>query len=82
MCFFPFTQDLRNGPHISRVAKEIAGLAGGALPLNRSSSVFVRIDDAKSVVWSIMITGPEDTPYDGGCFIFGESILMLLVWAI
>ena len=62
--------DLRSGPHISRVAKEIAGLAGGALPLNRSSSAFVRVDDAKSVVWSIMITGPEDTPYDGGCFIF------------
>ena len=62
--------DLRSGPHISRVAKEIAGLAGGALPLNRSSSAFVRVDDAKSVIWSIMITGPEDTPYDGGCFVF------------
>ena len=81
-CVFFHSQDLRNGPHISRVAKEIAGLAGGALPLNRSSSVFVRIDDAKSVVWSIMITGPEDTPYDGGCFIFGESICFILVWEI
>ena len=63
-----WTSDLvRTSP---RVAKEIAGLAGGALPLNRSSSAFVRVDDAKSVIWSIMITGPEDTPYDGGCFVF------------
>ena len=61
--------DLRVGPHIARVAREVAGL-GSTLPLSRSSSVLVRIDQERAVLWSIMITGPEDTPYDGGCFIF------------
>ena len=51
------------------MAREVAGL-GSTLPLNRSSSALVRIDEEKAVLWSIMLTGPEDTPYDGGCFIF------------
>jgi baculoviral IAP repeat-containing protein 6 len=61
--------DLKVGAHIARVAREVAGL-GSTLPLNRSSSALVRIDEERAVLWSIMLTGPEDTPYDGGCFIF------------
>ena len=40
------------------------------LPLHESSSVFVRVDSSNMFLWRALITGPEDTPYSGGCFIF------------
>ena len=30
----------------------------------------MRIDESNLSLWQCMITGPEDTPYSGGCFIF------------
>ncbi|KAI8463576.1 MAG: hypothetical protein J3K34DRAFT_462370 [Monoraphidium minutum] len=53
----------------AKVAKEIAGL-DRLLPLTESSSVFVRVDEANAFLWRAMITGPEGTPYSGGCFVF------------
>ena len=61
--------DLRVGPHVTRVAREVAGL-GSTLPVSAASSAFVRVDEERSVLWSVLITGPEDTPYDGGAFVF------------
>jgi len=52
-----------------RVSKELAGL-GTLLPLHRSSSIFVRYDEKHTNLWRALIVGPEDTPYDGGCFLF------------
>eukprot|EP00929_Paragymnodinium_shiwhaense_P119172 TRINITY_DN91050_c0_g1_i1.p1 TRINITY_DN91050_c0_g1~~TRINITY_DN91050_c0_g1_i1.p1 ORF type:complete len:1072 (-),score=296.13 TRINITY_DN91050_c0_g1_i1:111-3326(-) len=52
-----------------RLAKEMAGLLH-MLPLCASSSVFVRVDEARQQLWRVLITGPDDTPYSGGCFIF------------
>ncbi|KAL0054327.1 hypothetical protein WJX82_007206 [Trebouxia sp. C0006] len=53
----------------ARVGKELAGMAAD-LPLNVSSSVFLRVDEKQMMLWKALITGPEDTPYSGGCFEF------------
>lgn len=52
-----------------RLAKELAGLAS-LLPISCSSSVFVRADTQRQQLWRVIITGPDDTPYSGGCFVF------------
>lgn len=52
-----------------RLAKELAGLST-LLPLSGSSSVFVRVDTARQQLWRVMVTGPDDTPYSGGVFLF------------
>ncbi|CAE7665198.1 unnamed protein product [Symbiodinium pilosum] len=52
-----------------RLAKELAGLAG-LLPLSDSSSVLVRSSARQQQLWRALITGPEETPYSGGCFVF------------
>ena len=54
---------------MGRLAKEVASM-GRNLPCALSSSTFVRVDEARLDLWQAMITGPEDTPYEGGCFVF------------
>src|SRR5690348_13720276 len=54
---------------ILRLAQEQGSLVN-SLPLNLSSSVFVRVDEERVDMMQCMITGPSDTPYDGGCFQF------------
>jgi len=54
---------------VTRLGREISGLMKD-LPLSSSSSVFVRVDDERMMVWRALITGPDDTPYAGGCFLF------------
>ena len=56
-------------PNAHAIARAVAGISG-SLPLSVSSSAFVRVDENQSQLWSILITGPEDTPYDSGAFIF------------
>ncbi|CAD7702080.1 unnamed protein product [Ostreobium quekettii] len=52
-----------------RLSRELSGLRS-LLPCTASSSVFVRVDEQKLNLWQALITGPEDTPYSGGCFLF------------
>lgn len=52
-----------------RLAREMAGLQS-LLPVNRSSSILVRVDENKLTLWRALIFGPDDTPYSGGCFLF------------
>lgn len=40
------------------------------IEVNESSSIFVRVDEDNTFLWRALITGPEDTPYSGGCFLF------------
>ncbi len=52
-----------------RIAQEM-GSFQNSLPLSLSSSVFVRSDEDSMNCMKAIITGPEDTPYSGGCFEF------------
>ena len=54
---------------IKKISKEIATYHN-SLPLNYSSSVFVRYDEQNIQLLKAMIIGPKDTPYENGCFIF------------
>lgn len=66
---FASVESVQPKARMSRLAKEIAGLQQ-LLPLNECSSVFVRVDEENVTLWRTLITGPEDTPYSCGCFIF------------
>ena len=56
-------------PRVTRLAREMSGL-NQMLPLDAGSSIFVRVDESQCIIWRCLITGPEDTPYSGGCFVF------------
>ena len=58
-----------NRSKLMRVAKEISALST-SLPLAASTSVFLRVDSQRMDIIRVMITGPEDTPYENGCFLF------------
>lgn len=54
---------------VLRLAQEHSNLSQ-SLPLSKESSVFVRVDTNRMDVMTCLITGPHDTPYAGGCFLF------------
>ncbi|CAD5206748.1 unnamed protein product [Bursaphelenchus okinawaensis] len=60
---------ISNGKRTRRLAQEVVSLSN-SLPLSLSSSVFVRAADERLDVMKVLITGPADTPYSGGCFEF------------
>jgi len=51
------------------IAKELASMESD-LPFSTSSAVLVVADETSSVLWKAMMTGPRDTPYEGGVFLF------------
>lgn len=53
------------------LSKEVRGFTGRTrLPIYAASSICVRYDQNRMDKMRALITGPEDTPYYGGCFIF------------
>ena len=51
------------------MAQEVSSMAA-SLPLEFSSAIFLRTDDDQPNNIQALITGPEDTPYTGGCYVF------------
>jgi baculoviral IAP repeat-containing protein 6 len=58
-----------NKERVLRLAQETGTLAT-SLPLSVESSVFVRVDEERMDLMTCLITGPVNTPYSGGCFLF------------
>lgn len=54
-----------------RLSAELPSLkSDGQLPIEYDASIFMCIDDNNPMIIRALITGPPDTPYDSGCFIF------------
>jgi len=55
-----------NAEKIRRLRREIRT----KLPIHPNSTIFLRVDSSRIDVLKAMITGPNDTPYSNGCFLF------------
>lgn len=54
-----------------RLSVELSSLIPeGQLPIDYEASVFLRVDEANPMIIRSLMTGPHDTPYESGCFIF------------
>lgn len=53
-----------------KMAREAASLSEGILPCEPGSAVFLRHDPDRLDRMRALITGPDGTPYSGGCFVF------------
>ncbi|KIJ56783.1 hypothetical protein M422DRAFT_72920 [Sphaerobolus stellatus SS14] len=51
------------------IAKELAVLTTN-LPVSWDSSILLRVDESRVDIIKCLITGPEGTPYDNGCYMF------------
>lgn len=58
---------------VKRLSGELTSLSVD-LPINKTSSIFMRVDPTNMSVLRVMIIGPKDTPYENGCFIFDIMI--------
>lgn len=45
-------------------------MSDGQLPISYDASIFLRVDASNPMIMRALMTGPADTPYDCGCFIF------------
>ena len=54
---------------MKRLSTEIPTLAS-ELPIHTDASIFLRVDENNPRAMRALITGPPDTPYDSGIFIF------------
>ncbi|CEF69615.1 Ubiquitin-conjugating enzyme, E2 domain and Ubiquitin-conjugating enzyme/RWD-like domain-containing protein [Strongyloides ratti] len=63
----PFAGALRE--RTKRIAKELASMVN-SLPQNASNSIFVCVDESRCDIIKVLISGPDDTPYENGLFEF------------
>ena len=61
--------DKLNQSAVMRVLSEISSFKSG-LPLNWESSIWVRVSKTNFNIFSFIISGPKDTPYENGLFEF------------
>lgn len=67
--FYYDCNNIVNRSVMMRLAKEYASMMKG-LPICYESSIFVRVNEQNNKMVKVLITGPDNTPYDSGCFIF------------
>ncbi|GMR32629.1 hypothetical protein PMAYCL1PPCAC_02824, partial [Pristionchus mayeri] len=63
----PFSPSMKD--RTKRIAKELASMPN-ALPLNASNGIFVCVDEGRCDIIKVLISGPDDTPYQNGLFEF------------
>ncbi len=56
-----------------RMIQEL-GILRKSVPVEYGASIYIAMDPENISVLRIMITGPHDTPYDSGCFLFDVFI--------
>ena len=54
---------------MKRIARELKTMRV-TLPLSSGAAAFLRADVARPYVLQALLTGPRDTPYSGGCYVF------------
>lgn len=58
-----------NATRTKRLAQEVVSITN-SLPMSYTSAVFVRAADERLDMLKVLITGPDETPYAGGCYEF------------
>lgn len=56
-----------------RISKELCSLQS-SLPISSSSTIFLRVHDEMPCKMQFIITGPKDTPYSNGCYVFNMGL--------
>ena len=67
--FYKYKEEKLNQGAIMRILSEISSFKKN-LPLNWESSIWVRVPKNNFNLFSFMISGPKDTPYENGLFEF------------
>ena len=58
---------------MKRIVSEIGSFKSG-LPLNYDSSIWIRISKTNMCLFTFLISGPKDTPYENGLFLFNAYL--------
>jgi baculoviral IAP repeat-containing protein 6 len=58
---------------MKRIISEISSFKSG-LPLNYESSIWIRISKTNMSLFTFLISGPKDTPYENGLFLFNAYL--------
>lgn len=67
---FSYTTTSHTGSVVMRRLAREFGTLSKSLPIFYQSSIFVKVDEENSKCIRALITGPDDTPYDSGVYIF------------